>query len=210
MLGVIEDIDEQRQLEAQLRQAAQAQSEFVARPRGGTMKGVIFNVVQEVVEELFDTDTWDDLLEGAEVDGAYTGDYADTELVAIVAQASKATGKSAEDVLRLVGYHGLPKLASRMPPSVTVATDAVSFIRQVNDLIHPEVLKIYPDAIPPAFQFEDHDDGIIVRYMSIRNLPALAEGLLSGIGLMFDAEIEVTRLEDDDETSARFLVAVSD
>ncbi|KAG1647767.1 hypothetical protein GQR58_030345 [Nymphon striatum] len=179
-------------------------------PRGGTMKGVIFNVVQEVVEELFDTDTWDDLLEGAEVDGAYTGDYADTELVAIVAQASKATGKSAEDVLRLVGYHGLPKLASRMPPSVTVATDAVSFIRQVNDLIHPEVLKIYPDAIPPAFQFEDHDDGIIVRYMSIRNLPALAEGLLSGIGLMFDAEIEVTRLEDDDETSARFLVAVSD
>lgn len=31
LLGVIEDIDEQRELEAQLRQAAQAQSEFVAR-----------------------------------------------------------------------------------------------------------------------------------------------------------------------------------
>ena len=47
------------------------------------MKGVIFNVIEEVVGDLFGDETWDDLLETAEVDGAYTalGNYADTEPV---------------------------------------------------------------------------------------------------------------------------------
>ena len=176
------------------------------------MKGVIFNVVQEIIEDLFDSDTWDDLLDAADLDGAYTalGDYADGELLAIVAAASAATGQSAPDVLRLVGFHALPRLASRVPDSLVTANDAVSFIRQVNDIIHPEVLKIYPHAVPPAFEFEDHSDGLVVRYMSVRNLPDLAEGLLAGVSQLFDVEVTVHPLEPDDETSTRFLVTVSD
>jgi len=175
------------------------------------MKGVIFNVVQEVVEDLYDTDTWDDLLDAAAVDGAYTalGDYADTELLAIVAAASTATGLPADDVLRLVGHHATAKLASRVPSSLTDAPDALSFIRRVNDIIHPEVLKIYPQSIPPAFEFEDHDDGMLVTYMSARNLPALAEGLLSGVSELFDEKIEVTAVATDSTTSTTFLVSAS-
>lgn len=176
------------------------------------MKGVIFNVVQEVVEDLFDTETWDVLLENADLDGAYTalGDYADEELVAIVAAACAATGQGAEDVLRLVGHHGLPKLASRVPESLTLADDPISFIRQVNDIIHPEVLKIYPHAIPPAFEFDDHPDGIIVRYRSARNLPALAEGLLSGVSLLFDTTVNVSVMAPTDDSSTQFLVTLGD
>jgi len=173
------------------------------------MKGVIFNVVEEVVHDLFDADTWDDLLDASDLDGAYTalGDYADTELLAIVAAASKATGMTADDVLRTVGHHALPKLASRVPESLTDAPDAYSFIRKVNDIIHPEVLKLYPDAIPPLFTFEDHPDGLVVHYGSQRNLPALAEGLLSGISLLFvEEEITVTPLGPSAEDLPRFLV----
>jgi len=175
------------------------------------MKGVIFNVVQEVVEELFDAETWDGLLDAADVEGAYTslGDYADDELVAIVAAASAATGKSADDVLRLVGYHGLPKLASRIPSTFTLAEEPIAFLRQVNDIIHPAVLKIYPSARPPVFEFEDHPDGLIVRYRSTRNMPALAEGLLAGVSLMFDVEVQVAVLAPDDDSSTRFLVSLS-
>lgn len=176
------------------------------------MKGVIFNVVQEVVEELFDTETWDALLDSAAVDGAYTalGDYADTELVAIVAAASTATGMDAEAVLRLVGHHALPKLASRVPDSLTDADDPFTFIRQVNDIIHPEVLKIYPDSIPPAFTFDEHPEGLLVTYRSERNLPSLAEGLLSGISTLFDAELTITRTEDFAGPGTQFLVMVNE
>jgi hypothetical protein len=175
------------------------------------MKGVIFNVVEEVIEDLFDADTWDALLDEADVDGAYTalGDYADTELLAIVAAACKATGMSAEEVLRTVGHHALPKLASRVPDSLTDAPDAFSFIRNVNDIIHPEVLKIYPDSIPPAFVFEEHTEGLVVQYRSARNLPALAEGLLSGVSLLFDEDISVTPIEPGENDEPRFLVTSS-
>ena len=176
------------------------------------MKGVIFNVVQEVIEELYDTDSWDDLLDAAVLDGAYTalGDYADEELVAIVGAASAATGLGVDDVLRLVGHHALPKLASRLPESMTRADDPFAFIRRVNDIIHPEVLKIYPQAAPPAFEFDDHPDGLLVRYLSARNLPALAEGLLSGVSMLFDVEVTVVRVPSEDETGAQFLVTVND
>ena len=175
------------------------------------MKGVIFNVVEEVIHELFDADTWDDLLDAAELDGAYTalGNYADTELLGIVAAACQATGMSADEVLRTVGHYALPKLAARVPDSLTDAPDAFSFIRKVNDIIHPEVLKIYPDSIPPAFAFEDHADGLVVQYRSVRHLPALAEGLLSGMSLLFDEEISVTAIEPGSEGEPRFLVTTS-
>jgi len=175
------------------------------------MKGVIFNVVEEVIGDLFSPDTWDDLLDDAEVDGAYTalGDYADTELLAIVSAACKATGLSAEEVLRTIGHHALPKLAARVPESIVDAPDPLSFIRKVNDIIHPEVLKIYPDAIPPAFAFEDHDDGLVVQYRSARNLPALAEGLLSGVSLLFDEQVSVRALDPGENDEPRFLVTIS-
>lgn len=173
------------------------------------MKGVIFNVVEEVVEELFDRDTWDDLLDQADLDGAYTalGDYADGELLAIVAATCAATGMSADEVLRTVGYHALTKLASRVPDTLTAADSVFDFIRRVNDIIHPEVLKIYPDSTPPAFTFEDHDDGLLVTYQSVRALPSLAEGLLAGIGELFDVVVNVERLSaTPGQETAQFLV----
>lgn len=176
------------------------------------MKGVIFNVVQEVVEDLYDTETWDTLLDSAEVDGAYTalGDYANAELVAIVAATSSATGLGAEDVLRLVGYHALPKLAERVPSSLTNAEDPLTFIRRVNDIIHPEVLKIYPDSIPPAFAFDDHPDGLLVTYQSHRGLPALAEGLLSGVSHLFEADVNVESVDGFEGEGSQFLVTLAD
>ena len=48
------------------------------------MKGVVFNIVEEVIEETLPDDAWDAAIVGSGVDGAYTslGDYADSDLVA--------------------------------------------------------------------------------------------------------------------------------
>ena len=68
------------------------------------MKGIIFNLVEEVVTNDHGQDAWDDILASADVDGAYTavGSYSDDELLAIVGAAAAATGLSEDDVLRHV------------------------------------------------------------------------------------------------------------
>ena len=161
------------------------------------MKGVIFNVVEEVVTELFDEATWDALLDQAGVDGVYTalGNYPDAELMAIVGAAVATTGIETNDLLRTIGRHALKGLVGRMPNATDDASGTVEFLRQVNDIIHPEVLKLYPSATPPKFSFEDHDEGLIVHYQSARGLHALAAGLIEGCADLFDETVEVVELE---------------
>ena len=47
------------------------------------MKGVVFNLLEEAVLREFGPDTWDELLDEANVRGAYTslGNYSDDEIV---------------------------------------------------------------------------------------------------------------------------------
>ncbi len=54
------------------------------------MKGIIFNLVEEVVRNRYGEDTWDELLDAAGLDGAYTslGSYPDEELLRLVAAAA--------------------------------------------------------------------------------------------------------------------------
>ena len=55
------------------------------------MKGIIFNLAEEVLTQAHGSEVWDSILERAGVDGAYTslGSYADQELIALVRAASE-------------------------------------------------------------------------------------------------------------------------
>ena len=50
------------------------------------MKGIVFNLLQEVVTQHHGEDVWDDLVDAAGVDGVYTsvGSYSDDEMTALV------------------------------------------------------------------------------------------------------------------------------
>lgn len=158
------------------------------------MKGVIFNAVEEAVTELYSADVWDDLLEKARLDGHYTslGNYDDAELHALVEAAADLTGFPSEDLVRLLGRHSFPHLAGRYPELVEGADGTFDFLRRVNDIIHPEVLKLHPDAKPPSFEFEDvAEDVLRITYRSARRLGVLAEGLIIGAGDRFGEEVRV-------------------
>lgn len=175
------------------------------------MKGVIFNVVEEVVVDLHGPAAWDAVLADANLDGAYTalGNYDDADLGAIVASGAKALGVSEPDLMRVVGEHGLAHLVRRLPTALDDVADARSFLRKVNEVIHPEVLKLYPQAIPPIFEFEDDGDDLLVTYRSRRNLAPLAEGLISGCTHLFDEAVDVTVVDDSAEDATVFRVAFS-
>jgi hypothetical protein len=147
------------------------------------MKGVIFNVVEEVVTEQLGADVWDALLDAAGVDGAYTalGNYADEELVAIVGAASDALGQPTSDVLRMIGRHAYGRLAGRYPHLVEGLGGSRAVLAHLHSVIHPQVLAIYPDAVVPEFEFHDGGDELLLEYRSERGLCHLAEGLALGV-----------------------------
>lgn len=158
------------------------------------MKGVIFNAVEEAVVNLYSEDVWDDLLDAAGVSGRYTslGEYDDAELTALVIAAVEMTGIDANELIKVLGRHSFPHLGSRYPELVDGSTGTHDFLRRVNDIIHPEVLKLHPDAKPPEFLFEDRDDNVLrVTYKSARRLGVLAQGLMYGAADRFGEEIEI-------------------
>lgn len=160
------------------------------------MKGVVFNIVEDVVDETLPANTWDDAIESAGVHGAYTslGSYPDEDLVRVVGALSAATGLPPADVLRHAGRHGFAHLASRHPDLLDGLDDLPALLTHLDDVIHPEVLKLYPDARTPTFRAERPDDDTVeLHYESQRHLCALAEGLVAGAADHYATTVEITQ-----------------
>src|SRR5262245_21330283 len=151
--------------------------------RRWAMKGIVFNLLEEVVSSEHGEATWDALLESAGVVGAYSslGNYPDEEIGRIVGAASQALNRSPQDVVRWFGRRAIPLLARGYPAFFAPHSRARDFLLTLNTIIHPEVRKLYPDAIVPEFVFETPaPDQMIVGYQSPRRLCALAEGFIEG------------------------------
>ncbi len=165
------------------------------------MKGVVFNAAEAAVVELFDEDTWDDILDAAGVDGVYSsvGSYEDAEMMAIVQAASVLTELPVEDVLIAVGRKALAHLADRVPDLLGGCTNSFEMLRLIHDVIHVEVKKLYPDALTPDFTYQElPGEGLRLGYHSHRPLSALAEGLILGVGDRFGETLSVQRQEPED------------
>ena len=158
------------------------------------MKGVIFNLLEQAVSTEFGAATWDKLLDDAKLSGAYTslGSYADAEIIALVDVASKALKLPPPDVLRWFGHRAMPMLFARHPDFFSKHAATRSFLLTLNDIIHPEVQKLYPGAITPVFDFGVSEDGdLVIGYSSPRKLCALAEGFIKGSAEHFHEQADI-------------------
>jgi Haem-NO-binding len=87
----------------------------------------------------------------------------------------------AREALRWFGRESMPVLAERYPAFFNAHTSTRPFVVSVNDIIHPEVRKIYPGADVPVFDFRNLDDGgLLMGYQSARKLCSLAQGFVEG------------------------------
>ena len=146
------------------------------------MKGVVFNLLEHLVSREFGEDTWDALLEDAGVSGVYTslGSYPDEDFTKLVGAAGDALHKPADEVVVWFGRNAVPMFAERYPQLFEPHDSTRSFVLTLNDIIHPEVRKLYPGADVPEFDFELRDGMLIMGYHSARQLCSFAEGLLQG------------------------------
>ncbi len=156
------------------------------------MKGIVFNLLEEVVRRQHGEDAWDDLIEQAGVGGAYTslGNYDDADLTRLVVAASQSLNRSPYDVVRWFGREALPILARKYPTFFERHASTRSFVLTLNDIIHPEVRKLYPGADVPEFEYDvSSPDVLVMTYRSARRLCAFAEGLVEGAAAHFGESV---------------------
>lgn len=160
------------------------------------MKGVIFNLAEQVVTDTYGPDTWDQLLDEAGLDGAFTslGNYPDEQLMALVDAAAARLGVEPAAVVRLIGEGALPLLAVRYPGFFSPHESTRPFLLTLNDIIHPEVRKLYLGADVPEFDFEQQGDAVLLlTYRSRRRLCALAEGFIAGAATHYRQAVSIVQ-----------------
>lgn len=169
------------------------------------MKGIVFNVLESYIDEKFGAGVFDKLVEESLPDNidpfVGPGTYPDEQLFAIVGKALEVKKLELEPVLRDFGKFMFSALAKKYPVFVEPHDNPKDFIKTIDNIIHVEVKKLFPEAVTPKFSFfNDSDKKLSLKYESARKLFALAEGLIDGAGEHYQQPIKVIRKEENLET----------
>lgn len=158
------------------------------------MKGVIFNVLEELVIETAGMAAWNSILNKTGSDGIYTSgeSYSDDELFALVGEICIALDMPAEKVVGIFGEYLFDQLDARHPDFTANASDLKFFLISVDTVIHGEVLKLYTNPNLPRFEYQDKGEKqLTMLYRSPRKLCILAEGLVRGAAKRFGNEVSI-------------------
>lgn len=166
------------------------------------MKGIIFQEFVTMVEANFSLEVADSMMTSStlETGGAYTcvGTYDYHELAEMVGHLSDASGVATPVLLCTFGEYLFNSLATRYPDHIKNLTSTYALLNVLDDKIHVDVKKLYPDADLPTFKtvgFDlDSDPAeLILLYRSSRPLADLAQGMIGGAIKHFNESISVTR-----------------
>ena len=160
------------------------------------MKGIIFTEFMAHVETHHGAMFLDDVIEScdAETKGAYTsvGTYPCMELVKLISVYSAKSGVDIPEIITGFGKQ-LAFIFKHRFPQYFEDADYFDFIEDVENKIHVDVLKLYPNAELPQFKTISRDDTtLVVDYISARKLEHLALGLFQGTADHFQETISVS------------------
>ena len=176
------------------------------------MKGILFNLLEAVVTGEFGEDAWDDTIDAAGVNGAYTaiGNYGDAEFLALLGAMPTRGPSDPADQLRWFGRRAMPVLADRYAVFFTPHASTKAFLLTLNNIVHPEVRKLYPGADVPVFDFPrtgaDGPDSVSMSYESARRLCWLAEGFVLGAADHYGETVEIAHSECMHDGASRCLI----
>lgn len=159
------------------------------------MKGVIFNVLEEMVIDQCGMEAWNEILNQLSLDGVYTAgeSYPDNELFNLVQCISEKTGMPAETLVEAFGEFLFDRLKERYPIFVESEKNLKAFLLSVEDVIHLEVKKLFNNPNLPTFTYTElSDKELLMRYSSPRKLCLLAEGLIRGAAKHYNSAISIS------------------
>ena len=161
------------------------------------MQGIVFPECLDMVAERFTPEMTDRMLTAAvPSDDVYTavGTYDYHEVIQLVGQLSALTRLPVPKLLHTFGVHLFGRFVMTYPTLFSGVTSAFSFLERIEDHIHVEVRKLYPNAELPMFVCDTSTPNrLTILYRSSRPFADLAEGLIAGCIAHFGESIVVNR-----------------
>jgi hypothetical protein len=167
------------------------------------MKGIVFTEFLVLVENEFGLEVVQQIIDECELDteGIYTsvGTYSHKDMFKMVGKLSEIKGIPVPELLVVFGEYFFTTLKDKYPVFVE-KPNLFNFLNSIDEYIHPEVLKLYPDAELPRFDTEiKSNNEMILSYMSSRKLSDLAIGLIKGAAKYFKEDVDVVKIEEEDD-----------
>lgn len=167
------------------------------------MKGIVFREYIDFVEEQAGEDIVDEMIEQADPasGAAYTavGKYDWREMVDMVVALSDITSTPVSDLIRAFGKHLFGRLKTIYPQFLEGPDNAFDFLATIENKIHVEVLKLYPDAeLPTLDVVQTGADTMSVGYTSCRPFGDLCIGMIEGCAEHFGEQFNFTNTVRED------------
>jgi hypothetical protein len=130
------------------------------------------------------------------------------ELVNMVAALSKNSGIAIPDLLEVYGNYFFIVLHNNYGIFLDRVDNLFDFFASIQDHIHVEVKKLYPEAELPAFEIEARNDKeMSMVYKSERKLSDFALGLMGEAANHYKENVEIEKeLLDEEGITVRFLI----
>ncbi len=177
------------------------------------MKGMLFTSFLYLVEERYGKDMVEEIIDEAAPasGGIYTtvGTYDHKELIDMLVVLSKKIDVPVSKVTKTFGVYLFAELISAYPEWISGLNSSFELLQKVDDFIHVEVKKLYPDAAPPDFKCTRYTDLTMeLIYQSPRCMGDVAEGLIKGCAAHYGEKLHVQRehLGDLSGSTERFFL----
>lgn len=174
------------------------------------MKGIIFSEFISLVEDKFGLETCQNMLDDNQDPGIYTsvGTYDHRDLIKLINTLSKLTGVAATELQQVYGESVFNQLFNSMPELEGRNDSTFSFIKSVEESIHIEVKKLYPQAKPPKFNFiSESASELVMDYQSARCLSHVCYGLINGCANHFNQTVAIDMQSlSHDNSQVRFTI----
>lgn len=176
------------------------------------MKGIIFTEFLELVQDKFGIEMVDTIVEASELKsgGVYTsvGTYEFSEMLQLITHLSNNTNISVDDLLLVYAEHLFAVLIKTYPSLVEHYKNPMDLLASIENHIHVEVRKIYPDAQLPTFEIVDRTDNkMVMIYKSERALYMLGKGLMQETFKLFNTKADIIYEKLNDQgTEVKFII----
>lgn len=176
------------------------------------MKGIVFTEFLDLVEARFGYEMVDAILQESQLShgGAYTsiGTYPHGEMVALVSNLSRRADIPVAALLHLYGRHLFGVFAKSYSHFFQGVNSAFGLLEHIENHIHIEVRKLYPDAELPRFETRrPTEDSLEMVYHSERRMADFAEGLMEATLEHFGESATISRENlHPDGSAVRFLI----
>ncbi|GGZ99752.1 guanylate cyclase [Arenicella chitinivorans] len=175
------------------------------------MKGIILSEFVEFLEDTVGPEQAQAIIDNSGVSsgGAYSrvGQYDYQELIQLLTQAVTDTEHETSFLLQAFSDHLFGVFKRDYQVFFDGVSSAAQMLSQIDNHIHVEVKKLYPDAELPKFEYQTDGKQFTLDYQSPRPLAAVAQALVNACIKYFGNREELVSCEiAEDQCAAKFVI----